>query len=223
MIRLANQIAIPFFERIPTRAFPWVRKACDQIANTTTTPAVAYSILRDDLRSMGVAPPDFDEFKGWFEAVRLGRFVPADYEEGVQKSRSEPLERTVMDCAADVAERTVVDIMEQPLAPDDTDPAALALPVIRAAWSLRQALIAAGYSPESCDNGDQLVAEAIESWLRANAMHYWLDAQLCISPAKAAVMLLDRLDAKAEQKLLEVLATHMQAELMAAIVSGRAA
>lgn len=235
MISAINYKAIPFFDRVPPRAMFPVRKACERLTSGAV-PTGVFDSLVGDLKDLGVSPPSHEEFKTWFEDVKLGRFTSFDYGgikpyEPVAKG---VIERHVMDCmvhdpetreafrpvyemAMDTRTRGI-DLMERPVTSADADPAALAFEIIEKRVALVDAMIAAGYSPESCDIEDSIVAEAIESWLKASAMR----SVEGITATALALQMLDDLDDAGNEKLLGVLANCMQAELVVAITAMQA-
>lgn len=236
MNSVVNHTALPYFDRMPPRILPIVQQACERIESSRETVSEQHLKLAKDLNRRGFEAPSLEEFKGWHQEVKLGRIKPADY----SASQYDPafkgaVERALMDClvhdpvSGSIEQPSIavvidpktrhIDIMEQPITgPDDVDPAALAFPIIESASKLRSAMIAAGYSAESCDIEDTIVADAIEDWLMAKADGF--DGVTFRTPVVTlALMLLHDLDDAGNEKLLGVLATYMQAELMAAIVA----
>ncbi|PZR89675.1 MAG: hypothetical protein DI537_20740 [Stutzerimonas stutzeri] len=230
MISAVNHQAIPFFERVPSRAIDVVSNSAEIIRTIAAPAENVHFDLCAELKRLNVTPPTFDEFKTWFDEVKRGRINPVEPPpikpyEPVAKAA---IERAVMDCfvsnpasgevvrpiyamAMDTRTRKV-DLMERPVTWTDRDPAALAYEIIARQAALTTAMLVAGYSPESCSTEDSIVAEAIESWLEAQAVKDGTPA------ATLALQLLDNLDDAGNEKLLGVLANCMQAELIRAIV-----
>ncbi|TAA54854.1 hypothetical protein [Shinella sp. JR1-6] len=189
MIALANAAVIPFFERIPPRAIPVVRRALDRIRRQdlgSQANEFSHNLFCTELRAIDITGPSFDEWVSW-----------------------------VRDVQAELAEATCELPAGIPLAAAKTR---AAYRIVAMAVRLQQAMIDAGYSPDSVEMENQIVAEAIKEWLSAEAEGWSEAMNLPYSPGEMAMSLLSTHDGDQNAKLLDVFAMHMQRELAEAIV-----
>lgn len=213
LANLANPVAIPFFDRIPRRLMPAVRRACDRVETSRDAITEQHKALLLDIAGEGVPAPTLDEFRAWFDEVKLGRFSRADYDvvkpyEPVAKG---VIERMLVGQFGTVAHAEV----------QAEDYLRRAHAIILAAVRLQQAKTDAGYSSESSETEDQIVADALAEWLTAEAVGWGQAMHLSYTPADVAMAMLNSDDGDQNTKLLDVFATHMQRELCLAI-AGRA-
>lgn len=208
---LANPVAIPFFDRVPRRLMPAVRRACDRVETSRDAVTEQHKAFLLDIAGEGMPAPTLDEFRAWFEGVKLGRFSRADYDvkpyEPIAKGAIERMLLGKVVLPID-AEQQVEDYLSRAHA------------VIMAAVRLQQAKIDAGYSSESTETEDQIVADALVEWLTAEAAGWSQAMNLTYTPAEVAMVMLDEgasNDRDQKAKLLDVFATHMQRELCLAI------
>lgn len=212
---LANPVAIPFFDRVPRRLLPAVRRACDRIETSRDGVSEQHKAFLLDIAGEGFPAPTFDEFRTWFEEVRLGRFSRTDYE---VKSYEPTGAIEMVFVRSPEAYSDPADRVGARLAAEDRVRKAHA--IIVQAVRLQQAMLDAGYSSESCEMEDQIVAEAIKDYLGAEAADWGEALNLDYAPSEIGFYLLDAKDRDQGAKLLDVLATHMQRELCLAIVNG---
>lgn len=210
MTLLTNPVAVPFFERVPRRLMPALRRAYDRSDISRDTVSDQYKLFLADIAGEGVPGPTFDEFREWFAGAKLSRDPHADLKpyEPVAKGAIERLfgaqpSTSNAELQAEAYLRKVHAI-------------------IVAAVRLYQAKVDAGYSPESSETDDQIVADSIGEWLTAEAVGWSQAMSLEYTPGEVAMRLLSNGDSDQNAKLLDVFAIHMQRELSLAIVEGRA-
>lgn len=203
---IAAKLAAPsFFDHIPPHAMPVVQKAWDR-ARERGDAGYAY-LIKYIIRELGlelaeVGTPDvpYIEAYHWIEEVRGGKGRPGGNPAPILPETT-PLQ-LVSSC-------------------DAVDRAMKAYAIVAQALKLQETMIAGGYSPESCDMQDMIVAEAIKEWLTSEAGDWSEAMNLDYSPGEIAMRLLDTKDGDQNTKLLDMFATYMQAELCQAIVHGR--
>jgi len=213
MITVTNPVPVPFFERIPRRLLPAIRRACDRAETSRDMVSDQHRAFLAEISGEGVPGPTLEEFRVWFEGVKLGLTTRVDYE----LKPFEPVAKGVVErmIAGQFASVAVVE-------PQVEEYLRKAHAIIMAAVRLYQAKIDAGYSPESSETEDQIVADAITEWLTAEATGWSQAMNLDYTPAEVAVQLLSTKDRDQGAKLLDMFATYMQRELAIAIVEGGA-
>ncbi|MCQ4630901.1 hypothetical protein GB927_012680 [Shinella sp. CPCC 100929] len=189
MIALVNAAVIPFFDRIPPRAIPVVRRAIERIRHQelgSQTTDFSYNLFCTELRAVDIAGPSVDEWAVWVRDVQT------------------ELAEIANDLAGGLSSAAAK--------------ARTAYRIVAMAVSLQQAMIDGGYSPDSVELENQIVAEAIKEWLTAEAKGWGEAMNIPYSPGEMAMSLLSSPDSDQNAKLLDVFALHMQRELAQAIV-----
>lgn len=72
MNAVLNHIAVPFFQRVPTRGKPVVLAVFDGITETAWHHKEAFLKLSNDLRQKDIEPPTLGEFQDWYARVKNG-------------------------------------------------------------------------------------------------------------------------------------------------------
>lgn len=210
MTLLINPVAVPFFDRIPRRLLPAVRRAFERVDTSRDPITEQHKAFLLDIAPEGVPGPTLDEFRAWFDRMK--------HDHSVIKA----------DCGVKPYEPVAKGAIERMFVgrsipvPDSEGRAEEYLrkvhAIIVAAVRLWQAKVDAGYSPESSETEDQIVGEAISEWLAAEAVGWSQALNLPYAPGEIALRLLDAKDNETNTKLLDVFATHFQRELAIAIV-----
>lgn len=191
---VANAKPASFFDDIPPRAMPAVQLAWKEIrtpGNVFGSEAV-FAGLCGSASQNDFTPPSRPEFLRWFKGVRAG---------DVPRPGGHELEEVA--AAYQYGEER----------------ARNAHAIILHATKLQQAMIDAGYSPDSVEMEDQIIALAVKEWLELEAGNWGRAMNLTYSPAEVAMAMLDADDRDQSAKLLDVFATHMQRELCLAIAA----
>lgn len=199
MTAIADFTLPSFFDDIPLKAVPAACAAWDGIRETRSIAIDGFYIsFCQKLQMRDVAPPPRHEFVEWFRKVRAG-------------SAPRPLDGPDLP-AATVLFQT---------AGDPADRALKAYAIVTKAVQLQQAMIDGGYSPDSVEMEDQIVAEAIREWLAYEASAEAEATGMDTKPVELAFGMLRPSEPGSGEKLLDVLSTHMQRELALAIVNLR--
>lgn len=200
MTAIANFARPSFFDDIPLKAVPAACAAWDGITESRNVVVDGFYIsFCQKLQVRDVVPPPRHEFVEWFRKIRAG-IAPR------------PLDGPDLPAAAALFQT----------AGDPLDRALKAYAIVTKAVQLQQAMIDGGYSPDSVDMEDQIVAEAIKEWLAYEASAETDESGCDTKPVELAFGLLRPSEPIPGEKLLDVLATHMQRELALAIVNVKA-
>ncbi|UDF29799.1 UNVERIFIED_ORG: hypothetical protein LHK14_00305 [Roseateles sp. XES5] len=193
MIALANPVTVPFFARVPQRANAVLQRAIQRV-------------WRNDLG------PQANEFSYNLFCAELQEVDVA----GPSFDEFAAWVRDLPPPPADVTRELPVG-----LTPADADRARAAYDIVLRSVQLQQSMIAAGYSPESTEMENQIVAEALKDWLTLMAIDEGKDMSLPTTPAELALGFLRPSDSEQSAKLLDVFTTFLQRELSLAIVACR--
>lgn len=193
MIALANPVTVPFFERIPPRAIAVVHRAVERIRH----------------QELYAQPTEFSHnlFCRELRDVDVAGPTFDEFAAWVREVQAAPAGSDA-DLPSDL--------------PSAGAKACTAFAIVAMAVRLQQAMIEDGYSPDSVEMENQIVAEAIKEWLAAEAEGWGAAMNLPYSPGEMALHLVSSKDSEQNAKLLDVLSTHMQRELALAIVNIRA-
>lgn len=213
MSAVANFSLPSFFTDIPQKAIPAAQCAWDGISTTRGIVVDGFYIaFCQKLEVANIAPPPRHEFVDWFRGIRAGevdRPREADTFPIFEVRRSaEQFETRATEVASKLGAGERL---------------RRAHAIIVQAVRLQQTMIDAGYSPESCEMEDQIVAEAIKDWLTAEAGDWGETMNLPTTPAEIAIGYLKPGDSEQSAKLLDVFAIYLQRELSLAIANARAA
>lgn len=208
---LASFSKPPFFADIPAKAIPAAQCAWDGISTTRKVVVDGFYIaFCQKLQAVEVEPPARHEFVDWFRQVRDGE-VDRPRGPGAEPiGRPEPIDPPLINLAEC-----------SPAMKGEADRVRRAHAIIVQAVRLQEAMIDAGYSAESCDLEDQIIAEAIKEWLKAEAGDWGEAMGLPTTPAEIAIGYLKPSDSEQSAKLLDVFTTHLQRELCLAITGAR--
>lgn len=196
---LANLVTLPFFARMPARATAVAQRAIQRVWRQelgSQATEFSYNLFCTELREVDVDGPTFDEFATWI------RNLPPE------PSAPNPTDLP----AANALFHT---------AGDPVDRALKAYAIVVNAVRLQQSMIEGGYSPDCVEMEDQIVAEAIKEWLAYEASAEE-ESGFDTKPVELAFGMLRPSEQGSGDKLLDILATHMQRELALAIVNAKA-
>lgn len=200
MTAITNFVRPSFFDDIPLKAVPAACAAWDGISESRTLSIDGFYIsFCQKLQVRDVAPPPRHEFVEWFRKIRAG-------------TAPRPLDGPDLPAAVALF----------PKGGDPVDRALKAYAIVTKAVQLQQAMIDGGYSPDSVEMEDQIVAEAIKDWLAYEASAEAEESGCDTQPVELAFGMLRPSEPGCAGKLLDVLATHMQRELACAIVNVKA-
>ncbi|TRA97007.1 MULTISPECIES: hypothetical protein [Agrobacterium] len=225
MNAVLNHIAVPFFQRVPTRGKPVVLAVFDGIAENAWHHKEAFLKLSNDLRQKDIEPPTLSEFQDWYARVKNGlveRPHPSEVFSDIsttavnpyKPSERGPEERFFRSVKQPLTAACVIDT-------SSADPSRLehARAIILAAHRLFEAKLAAGYSPLSIGLDDTIVQEALRDVLSAEATETVMDADTHMTPGNKLVdLLLGEADDDIDAKLVDCLTIDMQAEICALLV-----
>lgn len=200
MTAIANFTRPSFFDDIPLKAVSAACVAWDGIRESGSLVVDGFYIsFCQKLQVRDVVPPPRHEFVEWFRKIRAG-------------SAPRPLDGPDLPAVAALFQT----------AGDPVDRALKAYAIVTKAVQLQQAMIEGGYSPDSVEMEDQIVAEAIKDWLAYEASAEAEETGIDTKPVELAFGMLRPSEPGSGEKLLDILATHMQRELALAIVNVKA-
>lgn len=200
MLALANHPLPSFFDDIPFNAKATVAGAWEAISESQSDSIDGFYIaFCGKLEAEGIKAPPRYQFVEWYRKIRAGT-APHPFTGKTGALRAPLL---------------------QP-AGDPVDRALKAYAIVVNAVRLQQAMIDGGYSPDSVEMEDQIVAEAIREWLAYEASAETEESGCDTKPVELAFGMLRPAEAGAGDKLLDILSTHMQRELALAIVNAKA-
>nr|WP_298095830.1 hypothetical protein [uncultured Shinella sp.] len=200
MLALANHPVPSFFEDIPFNAKAIVAGAWDAISESQSDSIDGFYIaLCGKLQAEGIKPPARYQFVEWYRKIRAGT-APHPF-----TGRTSALHAALFQPAGDPVDRALK-----------------AYAIVSKAVQLQQAMIEGGYSPDSVEMEDQIVAEAIKDWLAYEASAETEESGSDTKPVELAFGMLRPAEARTGEKLLDILSTHMQRELALAIVNAKA-
>lgn len=225
MNAVLNHIAVPFFNRVPTRGKPVVLAVFDGIAEKAWHHKEAFLKLSNDLRQKDIEPPTLGEFQDWYGRVKNGlveRPHPSEALSDINTATANPYkprekgpeERFLKTIKQPLTAACVVDT-------STADPSRLkhARSIVMAAHRLFEVKLAAGFSPLSIQSDDTIVQEALRDILSAEADATVMDADTHMTPGNKLVdLLLGEGDDDIDAKLVDCLTIDMQAELCALLV-----
>lgn len=197
MLAIANHPLPSFFDDIPFNAKATVAGAWEAISESQSASIDGFYIaLCGKLEAEGIKPPARYQFVEWYRKIRAGT-APHPF-----TGRTSALHAPLFQPAGDPVDRALK-----------------AYAIVTKAVQLQQAMIAAGYSPDSVEMEDQIVAEAIKDWLAYEASAEAEETGIDTKPVELAFGMLRPSKPGSGEKLLDILATHMQRELALAIVN----
>mgnify|MGYP001151568088 FL=1 len=200
MTAIANFVRPSFFDDIPLKAIPAACAAWDGISESRALSIDGFYIsFCQRLHVRDVTPPPRHEFVEWFRKIRAG-------------SAPRPLDGPDLPASTALFQK----------AGDPIDRALKAYAIVTKAVQLQQAMIDGGYSPDSVEMEDQIVAEAIKDWLAYEASAEAEELGCDTQAVELAFGMLRPSEPGSGGKLLDILATHMQRELALAIVNVKA-
>lgn len=225
MNAVLNHIAVPFFQRVPTRGKPVVLAVFDGITENAWHHKEAFLKLSSDLRQKDIEPPTLSEFQDWYARVKNGlveRPHPSEVLSDINTAAVNPYKPRVKG-----PEERFFNAMKQPLTAacvvdtSTVEPSRLehARAIVMAAHRLFEAKLAAGFSPLSLQVDDTIVQEALRDVLSAEADATVMDADVHMTPGNKLVdLLLGEGDDDIDAKLVDCLSIDMQAEICALLV-----
>ncbi|WP_107339222.1 hypothetical protein [Agrobacterium pusense] len=220
MNAVLNHIAVPFFQRVPTRGKPVVLAVFDGITEKAWHHKEAFLKLSNDLRQKDIEPPTLSEFQDWYGRVKNGlveRPHPSEALSDLSIAAANPFKSSEKS-----PEPRFLKTVKQPLTVAcvvDTSAAAAsrleqARAIVMAAHRLFEAKLAAGFSPLSIQVDDTIVQEALRDILSAEADATVMDADTHMTPGNKLVdLLLGEGDDDIDAKLVDCLTIDMQAEI----------
>lgn len=205
MNALLNHIPVPFFDRVPTRAKPAYISVFDGIVDKAWPVESAYRRFISALSTNAIDGPDFKEFSDWYWRVSQGL---------IDRPHSSEIY-----CSAEDGE-VPPSLYQQSENDADEHRLMRAFGIIKAAKSLFEAQLKAGYTPPTLRDDDEIIAEALRDVLTAAAEATVMDADIHMTPGnKVADLLLGEGSAEIDSKLFECLTMAMQPELCAILVN----
>ncbi|MGO1161703.1 hypothetical protein ACTOV4_07065 [Brucella sp. C7-11G] len=204
MTALLNHVPVPFFDRIPPRAKPAMIAAFDGIIDQHMRLESVYRTFVSALDTVNVEGPQFSEFADWYWKVREG-FI----------DRPHPSE---IYCVAD---ESAAQTTPQPHPVETNEEVSLmrSFGIVKAARSLFEAQLKAGYTSPTLRGDDEIIADALRNVLSAAADATVMDADIHMTPGNKIVdLLLGEGSPEIDQKLFECLTMAMQPELCAILV-----
>lgn len=239
MNAVLNHIAVPFFQRVPTRGKPVVLAVFDGIAENAWHHKEAFLKLSSDLRQKDIEPPTLSEFQDWYGRIKNGLVERPHPSEGLSDTNTAavnpykprvkgPAERVFSRLSNEIINPTGRDIVECAGEHIALEVARLSAPetrleqaraIVAAAHRLFEVKLAAGYSPLSIGLDDTIVQEALRDILSAEADATVMDADTHMTPGNKLVdLLLGEGDDDIDAKLVDCLSIDMQAEICALLV-----
>ncbi|PRA87950.1 hypothetical protein CQ054_06010 [Ochrobactrum sp. MYb29] len=204
MNALLNHVPIPFFDRIPPRAKAAYISVFDGIVDMAWPVESAYRHFTNSLITNTIDGPNFKEFAEWYWRVRQGL---------IERPHSSEIY-----CAAEDGQmppnqyQPSSDVTDQP-------PLIRAFTVIKAAKSLFEAQLKAGYAPPTLRDDDEIIADALREVLTAAPGATLMDTDIHMTPGKkVADLLLGEGSDEIDNKLFECLTMAMQPELCTILV-----
>ncbi|CUX41365.1 hypothetical protein AGR7C_Lc100122 [Agrobacterium deltaense Zutra 3/1] len=223
-VAVRNHVAVPFFDRVPSRVKDLVITTFDNIVERGQSTREAYHFFGNAVKKRNVEGPTFDEFAHWHERVKNGlidRPHPAD---------------TIVDCfirdlgkgRPSASEVVYFNELQTANTPETAREAGLrikqARAIVAAAHALNEAKLAAGYSPASITLDDTILQQALTDLLAAEADATVMDADVHMTAGNKLVdLLLGEGDADIDDKLVGCLTMDMQPELCRLLVRSDAA
>ncbi|UNZ49468.1 hypothetical protein [Agrobacterium tumefaciens] len=228
MKAVLNHIAVPFFQRVPTRGKPVVLAVFDGIAENAWHHKEAFLKLSADLRQKDIEPPTLSEFQDWYARVKNGlveRPHPSEVLSDIGSAPINPYDpRSWVMSPEERSQRRAINQSQPAAYVVDTsavDPSRLkhARAIVMAAHRLFEAKLAAGFSPLLIQVDDTIVQEALRDILSAEADATVMDADTHMTPGNKLVdLLLGEGDDDIDAKLVDCLSIDMQAEICALLV-----
>lgn len=225
MTAVRNHVAVPFFDRVPTRVKAILLTTFDNIVDLGHSQKEAYYFFGNGAKKLNVEGPTFAEFSDWYGRVKNGlieRPHPSEVLFDINTAEVRPY-----DPRPKGPEERFFRSVKQPLAAAcvvDTAAADLsrlehARAIVVAAHRLFEVKLAAGYSPLSIPVDDVIVQEALREVLSAEASATVMDADVHMTPGNKLVdLLLGEGDDDIDAKLVDCLTIDMQAEICALLV-----
>ncbi|CAN7261437.1 hypothetical protein [Brucella pseudogrignonensis] len=201
MNALLNHVPIPFFDRIPPRAKAAYISVFDGVVDMAWPVESAYRHFTNSLITNDIDGPNFKEFTDWYWRVRRGL---------VERPHSSEIY-----CAAEDGR-----VQPNPYQPSEKQPdersLAKAVAIVKAARSLFEAQLKAGYAPPTLHGDDEIIADALREVLGAKFGTALMDANVHLTPGNKVVdLLLGEASVEIDTKLFECLTMTMQPELCA--------
>ncbi len=225
MTAVRNHVAVPFFERVPTRAKEILLTTFDNIVDRQHSQKEAYYYFGNGVKKLRIEGPSFEEFAAWYVRVKNGlvdRPHPSEalhdttagavdpYHSGV-RIQEERLDRAL--------QRSLSVALNQDTSDIDAQRLKHARGIVKAAHELNLAKLAAGFSPLSISLDDTIVQEALREVLSAEVTATVMDADVHMTPGNKLVdLLLGQDNEDIDAKLVDCLTIDMQAELCRIIV-----
>lgn len=210
-VAVRNHVAVPFFDRVPTRVKDLVITTFDNIVERGQSAREAYHFFGNAVKTRSVEGPTFDEFAHWHERVKNGLV-----------DRPHPSDVLVFSPAPTTATKPLPQVSEKPramacvvdLEAVDAERLRKARAIVVAAHALNVAKLSAGYSPESILLDDTVVQQALTELLTAEADTTVMDADVHMTAGNKLVdLLLGEGDEDIDDKLVGCLTMDMQPEL----------
>ncbi|HCJ71612.1 MAG TPA: hypothetical protein DHW67_07690 [Agrobacterium sp.] len=215
-VAVRNHVAVPFFDRVPSRVKDLVITTFDNIVERGQSTGEAYHFFGNAVKKRNVEGPTFDEFAHWHERVKNGLI-----------DRPHPSDVLVFSPAPTPSTKPLPHAAEKPRSMDcvvdletvDAERLRKAHAIVVAAHALNEAKLAAGYSPESISLDDTVVQQALTELLTAEADATVMDADVHMTAGNKLVdLLLGEGDADIDDKLVGCLTMDMQPELCRLLV-----
>lgn len=210
-VAVRNHVAVPFFDRVPSRVKDLVITTFDNIVERGQSTREAYHFFGNAVKKRNVEGPTFDEFAHWHERVKNGLI-----------DRPHPSDVLIFSPAPTPNTKPLPQVAEKPrsmacvvdLETIDAERLRKARTIVVAAHALNEAKLAAGYSPESISLDDTVVQQALTELLTAEADATVMDADVHMTAGNKLVdLLLGEGDADIDDKLVGCLTIDMQPEI----------
>ena len=215
-VAVRNHVAVPFFDRVPSRVKDLVITTFDNIVERGQSTREAYHFFGNAVKKRNVEGPTFDEFAHWHERVKNGLIDRPHPSDVLVFSPAQTPSRTPLPHAAEKP-RSMACVVD--LETVEAERLRKAHAIVVAAHALNEAKLAAGYSPESISLDDTVVQQALTELLTAEADATVMDADVHMTAGNKLVdLLLGEGDADIDDKLVGCLTMDMQPELCRLLV-----
>lgn len=210
-VAVRNHVAVPFFDRVPSRVKDLVITTFDNIVERGQSTKEAYHFFGNAVKKRNVEGPTFAEFANWHERVKNGLI-----------DRPHPSDVLVFSAAATTISKPLPTASGKPhsvacvvdLETVDAERLRNARAIVIAAHALNEAKLASGYSPASITLDDTILQQALTDLLTAEADATVMDADVHMTPGNKLVdLLLGEGDDDIDDKLVGCLTIDMQPEL----------
>jgi len=216
MNALLNHVPIPFFDRVPPRAKAAYINVFDGIVDMAWPVESAYRHFTNSLTTNAIDGPNFKEFADWYWRVRNGLVERPHPAETLGETDERKFDCHIFNNASGQVIRPAVAAYTPTPKHAIEERMKAAIAIVKAARSLFEAQLKAGYEPPTLRGDDEIIADALREVLSAGIGTPLMDANVHMTPGnKVADLLLGEGSEEIDTKLFECLTMTMQPELCA--------